>query len=327
MNSLKALWIALRVGVRRLFRGRRRPSWSWKYESFIDILRASLATPMAGREQRTHELMDQFGMRQLRPGLANYVPQDIDGVPGLWVEPLQQTNPGMILYLHGGGYVIGSFDSHRPIMTELSHRTNMRLLGINYRLAREACCPAAIEDVVKVYQTLLETNDPTHMLIVGDSAGGGLAVTSMVAIRDEQLPLPAGAVLFSPWTDFTVSGASVAENATYDYLREEGVREGASSKYYRGDLDAQDPRVSPIFADLHGLPPMLIMAGGAEVLLDDSRELARRATEAGTQVELHIEPDEVHVYPILMNYSPNVEQALQKVVEFIHHHVPLNEQM
>ena len=232
MNYLRNLWIVLRVIARRLFQGPRRPSWSWRYESFVEVLRVGLSSPLAGREQQARNLLDQFGSQLLRPNLANFTPQEIAGVTGVRAEPLKnEPRSGIILYLHGGGYVMGSVDSHRPILAELSHRANLRALAINYRLAPEARCPAAIEDVLKVYQALLEEHDPASIIFVSDSAGGGLAVTSMVALRDAGLPLPGGAILYSPWADFTLSGGTIRTNAAYDYVREEGISELVGSRY------------------------------------------------------------------------------------------------
>lgn len=318
MNRLANAWGAIRTGFRRLIHGPRRPSWSWWYESFIAQVRRGFTRPIGPRLHEARREIDQFGTLLLRPGLARFTPTEIGGVTGLWAEPEQGQPIGMILYLHGGAYVFGSVESHRSFLAELAHRAGTRVLGINYRLAPEYACPAAIEDVLAVYRALLnQGEEPRRIVFAGDSAGGGLTLSSLVALRENHLPLPAGAVLISPWTDLTMSGASIHDNPACDIIHEPGIREVAGPAYYSRDLGPSDPRVSPLFADLTGLPPLRIFVGGAELLLDDSRRLADRARAAGVEVELHVEPDEVHVYPTFVGYSVAAEASLNQATAFI----------
>ena len=320
MNTFNNLWLGTKVGFRRLAKGKKRPTWSWFYETFVEVMQADFAIPLTGRVEKARKTMDATGDKLLRPNQAKFQEAEIGGVHCLWAEPETGAENSVILYLHGGGYAVGSVLSHRTIMAELAHRTGVRVLGVDYRLAPEHPCPAAIEDVVNVFNELPNLGiEQKQCIFIGDSAGGGLSVSSIVALRDRVLP--AAAVLYSPWTDLTLSGSSLVENEPYDFISTDGLRELVGKDFYARDLGPEDPRVSPLFADLQGLPPMLIIAGGSEVLLDDSRRLAEKAKEAGVDVELHIEPDEIHVYPLFVGYSYRAEDALRKTTEFVRSHL------
>jgi acetyl esterase/lipase len=202
-------------------------------------------------------------------------------------------------------------------MAAIAATADVGVLGIDYRLAPEHHCPAAIEDALAAYLWLLERGHaPERIAIAGDSAGGGLAVATIVAARDRAHPLPGCCVLLSPWVDLTLGG-SVQADQGFDYLYPESCREWVTPRYYRGELGQSDPRVSPLFADLRGLPPLLILAGEAEVLADDSRRFASRAVEAGVEVHLHLEPDEVHVYPAFWELNPRAQAALGRIAGFL----------
>jgi acetyl esterase/lipase len=222
----------------------------------------------------------------------------------------------VILYFHGGGYAFGSFRSHRSMGVELALRTNARVLLPNYRLAPEHACPAAIDDAVAIYLDLVARGtDPRQICVGGDSAGGGLTLALLHALRDGGHPLPASAMLLSPWTDLGVTGAS-AWTHDDDYLPT-GQPLYDWAAMYVGDLSRGDPRVSPLFGDMAGLPPILLLIGGAEVFLDDGTRLAQKLTAAGVDVRTVIEPGEVHVYPMLPGFTPAADRGLEQMATFV----------
>lgn len=223
-----------------------------------------------------------------------------------------------ILYLHGGGFIACSPETHRPLVGSLLRRTGGRAFVPAYRLAPEHPAPAALEDAIASYTYLLESErvDPAHLVIAGDSAGGGLALALVVALRDRGAPLPAGLVLLSPWTDLAATGGSLDEN-THRCAMFAGDTIRRAAPIYVGALDPRDPRVSPLFADLRGLPPMLIHACEDEVLRDDSTRLATWASAAGVPVSLRLWKRVPHVWQFFGAVLPEARQSLDDVAEFI----------
>ena len=202
-------------------------------------------------------------------------------VPARWFVDDRPSDGRVVLYLHGGGYVAGSPGTHRHLAAAFVRNGRARVLLPDYRLAPEHRFPGAVEDALATYRWLLAQDgvDPARVVVAGDSAGGGLAVALAVAARDAGLPLPAGLALLSPWVDLTASGASVAGNDHADIWLDGSLIEPAGRMY--APDDPSHPLASPLFADLTGLPPMLVHVGTHEVLLDDTRRLVRRAREAG----------------------------------------------
>lgn len=312
--------VTARVAARRLRRGPQHPHWSFRYEVVLAFLRARTHTPpkRPGVEglRSLRKALDGVGVMELRRDRVDWQPVSAGGVPAEWVLP-RPPGDRVILYLHGGGYAFGSVDSHRSLLANLARTTQARVLALDYRLAPEHPCPAAIDDVKAAYAWLLEQGvSPGSLHVMGDSAGGGLTLTALMALRDEGMPLPAGMALLSPWTDLEVTGPSVLRFAHDDYL---GTKDSlyAFASHYVGSLSRRDPRVSPLYGDLAGLPPMLVLAGGVEVLLDDSVRLAERAREAGVDVRLHVEPDEVHVYPTFVDLTPPARDGLARIAAFV----------
>ena len=201
--------------------------------------------------------------------------------PAEWLRPPAAAAGRVVLYLHGGGYVIGSPRSHRHLAAAIAGAAGASALSLEYRLAPEDPFPAAVDDAVAAYRWLLEQGaSPDHMVIAGDSAGGGLTIATLVALRDASVRLPAGCVCISPWVDLTCSGGSYQTKAAVDpIVRKAGVEEMARA--YLGATDPRTALASPLFADLRGLPPLLIHVGSDEVLLDDAIQLADRANAAG----------------------------------------------
>ena len=230
-----------------------------------------------------------------------------------WVRP---ENPaGTILYLHGGAYALGSIKTHRIMAASLADTTSMQVLLIEYGLAPEAPFPTGLEDVVSTYLWLLESGiAPSELLIAGDSAGGGLALAALLRLRDKSHPLPAGAVLLSPWTDLALSGESAQSKTHLDFILKREHLAGIAG-LYAGDTDLRDPLLSPIFADLTGLPPLLIQVGTDEILLDDSVRLANLAEEAGVQVQLEIYEEMFHVFHMFPFFA-ETRNAFQSISVF-----------
>lgn len=245
---------------------------------------------------------------------------DVDGVPGEWIAAPGANAAIAVLYLHGGGYVIGSIATHRDLCARISRASGARVLALDYRLAPEAPFPAAIEDATKAYRWLLRTGArPEGTVIAGDSAGGGLTLATLVALRDAGDPLPAAAVCLSPWVDLEGTGDSMTSKADADpIVARDPLKQMAQA--YLGDADPRSPLASPLYADLRGLPPLLIQVGTSETLLDDSIRVADRARQAGVQVTLEPWDDMIHAWQIFAPMLPEGQQAIDRIGAFIAQH-------
>ncbi len=244
----------------------------------------------------------------------------VGSVTGEWHEPQLGSKEAVVLYLHGGGYVLGSPTSHAGMASMMADLAQARVFVLDYRLAPETPFPGALEDAISAYKALLEKGEkPEKIVIAGDSAGGGLAVALMIALKEEGMPLPAAGVCLSPWADLSFSGDSMQANAKADSIL---CRESLAwlGEQYLADLAPNDPRVSPIFADLTGLPPLLIQVGSDEVLLDDAVRLNKVAKKAGVESTLEVWSGQVHVWPLMSKLIPEARQALQGIGTFIKTH-------
>lgn len=245
----------------------------------------------------------------------------IDDMAAEWVIPTITQNDAVILYLHGGGYCIGSINTHRSMVSFLANAAKAKTLMIDYRLAPENPFPAAVEDAVAAYRWLLgEGVSPQKITISGDSAGGGLTMATLVDLRDKGGPLPAAAAVLSPWVDLEGSGDSMTSKADVDpMVQKDGLLEMANA--YLDGADPKTPLASPLYADLTGLPPLLIQVGSAETLLDDSIRLAEKARQAGVDVTLEEEDDMIHVWQVLVGLSvPESKEAIEGIARFIQQH-------
>ena len=247
-------------------------------------------------------------------------PVDAGGIPAEWIAAPAADAGRVIYYLHGGGYALGSINTHREMISRLSRAAGARALAIDYRLSPEHPFPAAVEDATTAYRWLLSTGvDPARIVIAGDSAGGGLTVATLVSLRDAGDPLPAAAVCLSPWVDMEGTGDSMTTQAEADpMINREDVLEGARA--YLNGAGPRTPLASPIHADLSGLPPLLIHVGTAEVLLDDSTRLAARARSAGVDVTLEPWDDMIHVFQFFAAMLPEAQQAIDRIGEFVRQH-------
>lgn len=237
------------------------------------------------------------------------------GISAEWItgpEPEAAT----ILYLHGGAYALGSINTHRELAARLAIASQCSVLIINYRLAPENPYPAALEDALTAYRWLIsENHEPSRVFIAGDSAGGGLAVAALLALRDTRESLPAGALCFSPWLDLTQSGDTYRTNEKLDPILNRVILEGYA-RYYIGTEAADNPYISPLHADLRGLPPILLHCGKNEVLLGDSIRFCEKARQAGVKVTFRAWDDMIHEFQIIP-LLPQAKESLQQAAEFI----------
>jgi acetyl esterase/lipase len=280
--------------------------------------------PVVSGYRGIRKALEQAGQR-LRPAAdVRWAPVDAGGVPGEWV-----TVPGVdatraVLYLHGGAYVGGSAMSHRNITGELSRAARLRVLAIDYRLAPEHVFPAAIDDAVAAYTWLMGQGiAPGRLAIAGDSAGGGLTVTTLLALRERDLPAPAAAACLSPWVDLEGVGGTLKTHAHLDpMLIPDGI--GVCARHYVGqDGDVRNPLVSPIHASqaaLAALPPLLVQVGGYEVLLDDAVRLVDRVRAAGGRAELEVWDHMIHVWQIF-RFLPEARRAIDRIAGFLRQHM------
>ncbi|MFT5208641.1 MAG: monoterpene epsilon-lactone hydrolase [Flavobacterium sp.] len=251
------------------------------------------------------------------PDRINIVPQVLNGVPCEWVTTEKTDQNQVLLYLHGGGYVFGSPESHRDLAWRLADESGMRVLMVDYRLAPENPFPAALDDTTQCYRWLLDEGfSPNSIAIGGDSAGGGLALASLVNMKNLGLTLPNSGILLSPWLDLSVSGESLETNADADaILTPYALR--SMAEHYLGGLDRTAALASPLFADLSDLPPLLIHVGSTEILLSDTERVRDIIKESGGQVITKIWPKMPHVFQVLASRIPEGKVAISELSTFL----------
>jgi epsilon-lactone hydrolase len=307
------------VLLSRFRKGPARESWSFGFELFTTALRHTTFDLATLDWPDLRASFDDLAKSQSRALLrVKRQSARVGGVEATWFFPrrLGQDRPTTVLYLHGGGYVFGSSRSHRVLIARLALASPARVLAPDYRLAPENPYPAALEDAVAVYRGLLDQGvDPARLVVGGDSAGGGLTLALLLRLRVEGVPLPAGAILLCPWVDLTAQGGSLAENASFDWGNEEIGRRWIRA--YLGDRDPTDPFVSPVFADLRGLPPLLVQVGAAELLRDQVATFVERACAAGVDVRATVEPDMVHDWQTFASFFPTCARPIHEAGAFV----------
>lgn len=283
-------------------------------EMFAERAAAFSETPPSLEERRTGA--DVMGARFQNLDGISAEPVDADGVPAEWVAA-PDAGSGVILYLHGGGYVTGSVTSHRGMAANLSRASGCRVLTIDYRLAPENKHPTQVQDAHTAYRWLLNNGvDPSSLVVAGDSAGGGLTMATLLSARDAGDPMAAAGVCISPWVDMEGTGDSMESKAGIDpMVSRQGLEEMAT--HFLGDGDRRDPLAAPLHADLTGLPPLLIIVGTAEVLLDDAVRLHEKAESAGVDSTLEVWDDMVHIWPWFAPFLPEGQQAMEQMGDFI----------
>jgi acetyl esterase/lipase len=255
---------------------------------------------------------------------ATPLPEDVKleaveagGVPAEWTAAPGADSGRVVVYFHGGGYTIGSIQSHRPLVARLARATGARVLSVAYRLAPEHPYPAAVEDAVAAYRHVVANGvPPSRVAIAGDSAGGGLTAACLVALRDAGDPLPAAGVCLSPWLDLSLSGGSWQTKADLDPLLQRAAIKMMADAYLAG-ADPTSATASPLFADLSGLPPVLVQVGTRETLLDDATGFAERARAAGVDVELDVWEDMIHVWHAFADLLPEARDAIDRVAAYL----------
>jgi len=287
---------------------------SKQLKNVIERIKSTPQNPNASIEAR------RAGMERISEHVARDVtcePVDAGGVRAEWIAAPGAIADRVILYLHGGGYVLGSISTHRAMIARIARASNARALAIEYRLAPEHPFPAAVEDATGAYKWLLAQGiKPAKIVIAGDSAGGGLALATLIALRDAKQPMPAGCVPISPWTDLEGTGDSIRSKAAKDPMVQQDNLAG-SAKQYIGNADPKNPLISPLHADYRGMPPMLIHVGEAEILLDDATRVAERAKRAGVDVQLEVWDDMIHVWHVFAKILPEGQQAIDKIGKFV----------
>ncbi len=241
----------------------------------------------------------------------------LGGVPARRLVPAGADPESCVLYLHGGGYISGSLDTHLEVMARLARASRSIVVGIDYRRAPEDPFPAALEDAVAAFRELtVASGGIRHRGLVGDSAGGGLALAMMAALRDAGETLPEAAVLFSPWVDLTLAGGSIQERLHLDRVLHPSILKRAVELYLAG-ADPRNPSASPLFGDLRGLPPTLVQVGTSEILFDDSRRLAAALESAGSPVELRIWDEMLHFWQFYATLLPEGDAAIEEAGVFL----------
>ena len=252
-----------------------------------------------------------------KPADISWEPVDAAGVPAEWVIPDDCVAGRAVVYLHGGGYATGTLDSSRALSCHLARATRARVLAVDYRLAPEHPFPAAVEDALAAYRFVRSAGHaPGELALCGYSSGGGLALASLVALRDLGEPMPAAGVCLSPWTDLTLSGESIQANAATDPMVS-ATTLALMADAYLGELDRRSPTASPLFADLVGLPPLLVQVGAGELLLDDSARFAERAQAAGVEITLERWEDVFHVWHAFADLLPEARDAIAAIGAYL----------
>lgn len=271
-------------------------------------------TSIPALRKRIEKSLGMFGKL---PTGVEISPATIGGLYAEWIRPSRMPHDRAILYFHGGGYVMGSCSAYRSIVAKFAAGSGIGALVFDYRLAPEHPFPAALDDSLAAYTWLLSQGlSPDRITFVGDSAGGGLCLATLLAIRDRGIALPAAAVALSPWTDLKCTGASYHRK---DPLAPEGSWM-VHSKYYAGDNDPALPLISPLYGDVTRLPPLLIYAGGDESMLDDATRFAEKARKAGVNTRLQVGAGMVHCYPVLSPLFPEASEAMEDICAFLRMH-------
>ncbi|MFJ7966609.1 alpha/beta hydrolase [Streptomyces sp. NPDC096324] len=289
-----------------------------------DALDAILrSAPRSEKPPTPEEQRNGFAAALTRPAPDDVVTREtvLGGRPALELEPAGASGRGRLLYLHGGGYVVGSPDTHAGLVGELARRAGLRATSVDYRLAPEHPFPAALDDGLAAYRELLASGtDPRDLVLAGDSAGAGLSIATLLAAREAGLPQPAAVVVFSPWVDLTLTGESIRSKEGADPIfTAADVR--ACADLYIGAGDRAQHLASPVFADLTGLPPLLVQVGANEVLLDDAVRLASRAGADGVEVTLEVGPGLPHVFQHHYGRLDEADAALDRAARFLAAHL------
>ncbi|MEM1415588.1 MAG: alpha/beta hydrolase [Myxococcota bacterium] len=308
---------------RRALIAPRHPAWGWRTELLFRTLRSATASVALGAPpERIRARLDRVArLGQVRPGVK--VRRTTYG--GLRAASFEaggcDASAGVLLHFHGGGYAVGSLTTHHHFLADLASATRRRVVGVEYRKAPEHPFPAPVDDVVAAFRALVKSGVPAARIVVsGDSAGGGLALALVQRLRDAGEAMPAALALFSPWVCLALEGESMARNVRYDYLSKPAMERFA--RYYLQGTDPRNPEVSPLHADFRDLPPMLLQAGGAELLVSDIERLAERARAAGVEVRLEVWDGMFHAFHGFAGLLPEAREAFRSTGRFVRSRLP-----
>ncbi|HEY9310876.1 alpha/beta hydrolase [Williamsia sp.] len=285
----------------------------------LDRARSSFASVFGDGRLSLEQLRSNLDTMMLEPTLAEDVsvePRTVGGVEVLYVTAGCDIDDNVLVWFHGGGYVMGSAHGYRHAVAALSRATGSAVIVPDYRLAPEAPFPAAVEDAAQVLNAVIAEYGPEHAAVGGDSAGGGLTLAALVSARDRAAPTPAAAVLVSPLADFTVTGTSVAANRDTDAVITERSLRLLAGSYLQGH-DPLDPLASPVYADLAGLPPILLLASDSEILLDDAVRIHESVSEAGGSSTLSVYPDTCHAWTLFTDFLPQARDGVAEIAHFL----------
>jgi len=259
-------------------------------------------------------MFDEWGQPALEPESVTYKSDRIGGVEAIWAYPQVADTSRVILYTHGGGFAVGSADSHRKMAGHLAKALGVTACNLHYRRAPEHPFPAQIEDAVAAYKALLAKGyDPKKIVTAGDSAGGNLAVASVLKFRDLGLPLPGAVITYSPWLDMALRGKTLQTNAGTDALVSQAILEGMRGMFLGAKTDPLDKLANPLENDFTGFPPLYITCGSAETLQSDSESLHAKAKTQGVKTVLSMVPGMQHVFPALSGRAPEADQELARI--------------
>lgn len=309
----------LSVSVQRLRRGPRFPNWGWMLEMSTHFLKAQAATAFnmpTPAEAREYEDAFVFGS----PAMAQVNIESVNQpVKGHWYQPQTGARSVMLLYLHGGGYAYYS-KAHENLIALVTLAAQSKTFALDYGLTPEHSYPAQLEEALAAYRWLLDSGvAPERLVVAGDSAGGNLALTLLLALREARLPQPALAIGLAPWTDFANSGESMTANGAHDWIEKHMADRWA--QWYCKGADVRHPLISPIHADLTGLPPIYLQAGSAEILHDMIRAFADRAEKQGACVTLEVWPNMTHDFQAFGDLIPESQDALRRIGEVVNKYV------
>lgn len=310
----------VRTGLRRARRGPARPSWSFATEAFVAVTRGLMDRSKQRGVPWLREVTEWKPARGAVFRSVRFEPVMLGGVRGLACAPAGVPEPSRtIVYLHGGGYVIGSPEFAREIAARLAAGAEARVVVPDYRLSPEHPFPAAQDDCLAAARHVMRSSDPSRVAFAGDSAGGALSVATLCALRDAGERMPAAAVLFCPWTEPLADGGSMLENDPFDF-GDRALLVGWA-EMHAGEL-ALDPRVTVARAELRGLPPLLVQVGEAELLRDQAKRFAEAARAAGVEVELDVAPDMFHDWQLQADLVPEGARAVADACAFIRRSLP-----
>lgn len=294
---------------------------SWQGQILNQVLKRTMKPMMfSGHPTRARMGISAWAM-EMSAGLVPVPEARITPLKGVvrgeWVEAGDSSSANVILYLHGGAFIAGSPRTHRPLTAELARSTGARVLALDYRQAPEHAFPAWLEDTVLAYQHLLRNGErPNHIVLAGDSAGGNIVLVTLLRLKELGLPLPAGAICLSPWTDLACRYHSHKLNAGAEaMLKPEALR--ALGEHHIGSNNPKDPLISPAYAELDGLPPLMVHVGSKEILLDDARAIKRNAKRAGVRLQYREWPDMPHVFPLFHRFLPEGRKAIVQMANFV----------